>query len=178
MNIKHRWHLRGTIGLFALALLMLVLVLAACGDDDEDKAQLPTATTPSTPTATPTNSPTLTPTPSPPSSPTATAKPVPAPTATPTPTPTQTPAVTATPTPTTPVVLPVGLQFGQRFHEIHGNKLQLKCDFCHTLAKGAYSDPLAQVSNQADRRACLSCHKEGSAQPFFGDEWSKAKTGR
>ncbi len=100
----------------------------------------------------------------------------PAPTATPTavpPTPTLAPPVPA-PTP----VLTVGLKPGERFHDIHTSRLRLKCDFCHVRKVETYYDPLAQVFNLADRRACLSCHKEGGVQPFYGEEWSKAKVGR
>ena len=90
------------------------------------------------------------------------------------------PTITATtPVPTaTPAPLPLGLKIGERFHDVHATKLQLKCDFCHSETTDTYNDPLAQVSNQADRRACLSCHKEGGAQPFYGEEWIKANTGR
>ena len=69
----------------------------------------------------------------------------------------------------------IGMQSGERYHEIHTTKLQLKCDFCHTNATENYYDPLAQVSNLADRRACLSCHKEGAVQPFYGENWTEAK---
>ena len=69
----------------------------------------------------------------------------------------------------------IGMQIGERYHEIHTTKLQLKCDFCHTNMTETYYDPLAQVFNLADRRACLSCHKEGAAQPFYGEDWSEAK---
>ena len=88
-------------------------------------------------------------------------------------------AATPTPAPTpAKLALPVGMKIGERFHDIHTNKLQLKCDFCHGKAVETYHDPLAQVSNLADKRACLSCHKEGGAQPFYGEEWEKAKVGR
>ena len=77
--------------------------------------------------------------------------------------------------PPTPSSAAISMKFGERYHEIHTNKLQLKCDFCHTNSTETYYDPLAQVSNLADRRACLSCHKEGVAQPFYGEAWSQAK---
>lgn len=73
---------------------------------------------------------------------------------------------------------PIGMKLGERFHDIHTKKLKLKCDFCHVENGGTYNDPLAQVFNLADKRACLSCHKEGSAQPFFGEDWQKAKVKR
>lgn len=90
--------------------------------------------------------------------------------------PTPTPAPTATPKPTPPP--PLGMAIGQRFHDIHTTKLQVKCETCHPQAVGTYYDPLAQVSNLADRRACLSCHKEEAVQPFYGEAWGKAKVGR
>ena len=68
----------------------------------------------------------------------------------------------------------VGMQVGERFHNIHAGQLQLQCSFCHAEQAEGYLDPLAQVFNQADRRACLSCHKEGGAQPFYGESWDKA----
>lgn len=91
------------------------------------------------------------------------------------PTPTPKPPL-PTPAPTPPPA--VGMKVGERFHDVHTNKLQLKCDFCHVKATPTYNDPLAQVSNPADNRVCLSCHKEGGAQPFYGEEWNKAKVGR
>ena len=69
----------------------------------------------------------------------------------------------------------IGMGISERYHEIHTKKLELKCDFCHTNMTETYYDPLAQVSNLADRRACLSCHKEGGEQPFYGEAWSQAK---
>lgn len=86
------------------------------------------------------------------------------------PTPTPTPPPKATPAPP-----PIGMLIGERYHDIHINKLQVKCETCHTKAVETYNDPLAQASNLADRRACLSCHKEDTAQPFYGEAWSKAK---
>jgi len=68
----------------------------------------------------------------------------------------------------------VGMRLGERFHTIHTTQLQLQCAFCHVQQVEAYQDPLAQVFNQFDRRACLSCHKEGSVQPFYGESWNKA----
>ena len=80
--------------------------------------------------------------------------------------------------PTEPIPAPtsvaIGMNVGERYHDIHANKLALKCDFCHTSTTETYYDPLAQVSNLADKRACLSCHKEGGAQPFYGEDWAKA----
>lgn len=73
---------------------------------------------------------------------------------------------------------PVGMKIGERFHDIHTNKLQLKCEACHTKGSATYNDPLAQVVNLADNRACLSCHTEGGSQPFYGEEWNKAKVER
>lgn len=145
------------IGLLVIAIevMALLITVVAC-------APAPTPTpVPLTPTPTP-----VPPTPRPP-----TVTPVP-PTATPVP-----PAPTATPVPPTPA-LPVGLKSGERYHDVHVNRLQLKCDFCHVEKAETYHDPLAQVFNLADRRACLSCHKEGGVQPFYGEEWSKAKVGR
>lgn len=121
-----------------------------------------------TPTPAPTLSPPLAPSPTPPPKPTSTLTP----TATPVPSPTPKPAPTPTPVP------PLGMKIGERFHDVHTGKLQLKCDFCHAKAVETYRDPLAQVSNPTDKRACLSCHKEGRAQPFYGEEWDKAKVGR
>ncbi|MBI2288253.1 MAG: hypothetical protein HYU83_04685 [Chloroflexi bacterium] len=83
------------------------------------------------------------------------------------------PALTPSPTLTPPAL--IGMKFGERYHEIHTTELQLKCDFCHTNITETYYDPLAQVSNLADRRACLSCHKEGAEQPFYGANWTEAK---
>ena len=83
------------------------------------------------------------------------------------------PAVTVPQAAAPPLV--IGMEIGERYHEIHTSKLQLKCDFCHTNMTETYYDPLAQVSNLADKRACLSCHKEGSAQPFYGEAWGQAK---
>lgn len=91
----------------------------------------------------------------------------PAPEANP-PAPTEVPQVTAPPP-------AIGMGIGERYHDIHVNELKLKCEFCHVKAPSTYDDPLAQVSNLADRRACLSCHKEEGAQPFYGEAWSKAK---
>lgn len=62
----------------------------------------------------------------------------------------------------------------ERFHTIHTRTLNLDCSFCHGQARLTYNDPLAQVFEPVDKRACLSCHKEGGAQPFFGDDWQKA----
>ncbi|MEK7777713.1 MAG: cytochrome c3 family protein [Chloroflexota bacterium] len=90
----------------------------------------------------------------------------------PAPTPTATP--TATPTRTTTAILPIGMQPGQRYHDIHVNRLALQCTVCHAKTTPTYQDPLAQVFNLADRRACLACHKEGTTQPFYGEEWQKA----
>ena len=106
------------------------------------------------------------PAPTPTAAPTAT--PMPAPTATPTPAPTATPTRTPTPIP------PIGMQPGQRYHDIHVNRLALQCTVCHAKTTPTYQDPLAQVFNMADRRACLACHKEGTTQPFYGEEWQKA----
>lgn len=133
---------------FLVAMILLIAGAVAC-----ERAPKPTpAPTPApTPLATPTAAPT---------------------TAATAPRPTTTPASTAKP------VLPVGLKIGERFHDIHTNDLKLKCETCHAKAVETYNDPLSQVSNLADQRACLSCHKEGSAKPFYGDEWSKAKVGR
>lgn len=110
--------------------------------------------------------PTLTPSPTAILMPTST--PTPPPTATPMPTSTPTPPPTATPVPA------IGMGIGQRYHDIHVNRLDLQCAFCHTQATPTYYDPLAQVFNLADRRACLSCHKEETLQPFYGEEWQKA----
>ncbi len=71
----------------------------------------------------------------------------------------------------------VGMKLGERFHNIHSTQLQLQCGFCHVQRVEAYQDPLAQVFNQFDTRACLSCHKEGGAQPFYGESWDKASVG-
>lgn len=87
----------------------------------------------------------------------------------------ETPATTTTAPAAPAAPLAIGMKFGERYHEIHTTKLQLKCEFCHTSMTETYYDPLAQVSNLADRRACLSCHKEGAAQPFYGEAWSQAK---
>lgn len=83
----------------------------------------------------------------------------------------------------TPVQAPapgaaVGMKVGERFHDIHTNRLQVKCETCHVSGSTTYSDPLSQVSNPVDKAACLSCHKEGGKQPFYGEEWNKAKVGR
>ena len=91
--------------------------------------------------------------------------PIPAPAPSPTTAPAGTPAV-------------IGMKFGERYHDIHTNKLQLKCESCHVKMTETYYDPLAQVSNPADKRACLSCHKEGSVQPFYGEDWDQAKVRR
>ncbi len=91
-------------------------------------------------------------------------------------TPQPTPTPTATPTPGPTSVF--GMQLGQRFHTIHFNQLQLMCSFCHVSTVETYADPLAQVFNLADRRACLSCHKEGAVRPFYGEEWDQAQGGR
>lgn len=80
-----------------------------------------------------------------------------------------------TPAPVPTPVLKVGMSIGERYHDIHVNRLQLKCERCHTVAEETYNDPLAQAFNPADRRACLSCHAEGSALPFYGEGWAKAK---
>ena len=104
--------------------------------------------------------------------------------ASPTPTPTATPAPTATPTalpkpsPTPTPLPPIGMKLGERYHAIHTTQLALGCAVCHSASVAAYSDPLAPVSNLADRRACLGCHKEGSALPLFGEDWARAKVGR
>ena len=87
----------------------------------------------------------------------------------PAPTPTATPAPTATPT-----LPPIGMAFDQRYHTVHVTKLGLQCTVCHAKTTPTYQDPLAQVFNLADRRACLACHKEGTTQPFYGEEWQKA----
>lgn len=95
--------------------------------------------------------------------------------------PTLTPVPTPVPIPTTaPAETPVaiGMKFGERYHDIHTNKLELKCEFCHVKMAETYYDPLVQVSNPVDKRACLSCHKEGSAQPFYGENWDQAKVRR
>ncbi len=73
---------------------------------------------------------------------------------------------------------PIGMKLGERFHNIHTKTLKLKCDYCHSKEVETYNDPLAQVFRLTDKRACLSCHKEGSAQPFFGEDWQKAKVKR
>ncbi len=79
----------------------------------------------------------------------------------------------------TPTPMPnFGMRLDQRFHDIHVNRLQLRCDFCHVGTVETYYDPLAQVFNLADRRACLSCHKEGGVRPFYGEEWDEAQVGR
>ncbi|MBM2832302.1 MAG: Cytochrome c7 and related cytochrome c [Dehalococcoidia bacterium] len=78
------------------------------------------------------------------------------------------------PTPPT-TALPVGMKVDERFHDIHAKKLQLKCETCHATQGQTYSDPLAQTVNPVDKRACLSCHREGSSQPFYGETWDKAK---
>lgn len=96
----------------------------------------------------------------------------------PTPVPPTLAPVPSTPAPTPATVLTIGLKPGERFHDIHTSRLQIKCDFCHVKQVETYYDPLAQVFNLADRRACLSCHKEGGVQPFYGEKWSEAKTGR
>jgi hypothetical protein len=75
-------------------------------------------------------------------------------------------------------VLPVGMKADERFHEVHTKKLQLKCETCHATQGQTYSDPLAQSVMAVDKRACLSCHKEGSPQPFYGETWDKAKIER
>lgn len=72
----------------------------------------------------------------------------------------------------------VGMAVGQRYHAVHVDSLQLRCETCHSNAASDYQDPMAQVSNPVDKKACLSCHGPGSAQPFYGDEWQKAKVSR
>lgn len=75
----------------------------------------------------------------------------------------------------TPTPVAIGMKPGERYHDIHTDKLKLKCELCHSKVIGTYYDPLAQISNAADKRACLSCHKEGTVQPFYGESWDKAK---
>lgn len=136
------------IGLLVMAMGIMIALAVGCGATPV--AVSPTAApVPPTPTPVP-------PTPKPP-----TATPVP-------------PTATLAPTPE----LTVGLKSGERYHDIHVNRLQLKCEFCHVKQVETYQDPLAQVFNLADRRACLSCHQEGGVQPFYGEEWSKAKVRR
>ena len=147
---------------FLIAMILLIAGAVAC-----ERAPKPT------PAPAPVTTPTVA----------AVATPVATPTAAPTPvatTPRPAPPLppTPAPTPAPKPVLPVGLKIGERFHDIHTNDLKLKCETCHAKAVETYNDPLSQVSNLADRRACLSCHKEGSAKPFYGEEWSQAKVGR
>lgn len=73
---------------------------------------------------------------------------------------------------------PVGMKLGERYHAVHVDGLKLKCDTCHVRAVDEYYDPMAQVFNLVDKRACLSCHSEGSSQPFYGEDWRKAKVSR
>ncbi len=68
----------------------------------------------------------------------------------------------------------MGMKIGERYHDIHLNRLGLQCAVCHSPKGDTYRDPLAQTYNPVDKRACLSCHKEGSVQPFYGEEWEKA----
>ncbi|MDO8751331.1 MAG: cytochrome c3 family protein [Dehalococcoidia bacterium] len=132
--------------IFGGILLFLLTIFAACTGPAPTPTAAPTATPMPTPTATPTRTPT----------------------ATPMPTPTATPTRTPTPIP------PIGMGIGQRYHDIHVNRLALQCTVCHVKTTPTYQDPLAQVFNLADRRACLACHKEGTTQPFFGEDWQKA----
>ena len=69
---------------------------------------------------------------------------------------------------------PIGMKLGERFHEVHTTKLNLKCETCHVKQAETYYDPMSQVSNPVDNRACLSCHAESSVQPFYGANWGKA----
>ena len=70
--------------------------------------------------------------------------------------------------------LPAGLLPGERYHDLHTSKLNLKCETCHVKQVETYYDPMAQVSNPVDNRACLSCHAESSVQPLYGANWGKA----
>lgn len=70
--------------------------------------------------------------------------------------------------------LPVGMKLGERFHDVHTSKLNLKCAVCHSQQTDTYFDPMAQVTSAADKRACLSCHKESGVQSFYGQDWDKA----
>ncbi|MFH1141927.1 MAG: cytochrome c3 family protein [Chloroflexota bacterium] len=70
---------------------------------------------------------------------------------------------------------PLGMQMGERFHAIHVDRLALKCDSCHSATAASYADPLAQVSNPADKMACLACHQQGGVRPFFGEQWQQAR---
>ena len=151
---------------FLMAMILLIAGAVAC-----ERAPKPTPAP--APITTPTVAAVATPASTPVATPTAAPTPVPT---TPRPAPPLPP--TPAPTPAPKPVLPVGLKIGERFHDIHTNDLKLKCETCHAKAVDTYNDPLAQVSNLADRRACLSCHKEGGAKPFYGEEWSKAKVGR
>jgi len=71
----------------------------------------------------------------------------------------------------------VGMKPGERYHEVHVDGLKLQCATCHAKGNEDYNDPLAQVFNAVDKKACLSCHSSGS-QPFYGDDWQKAKVSR
>ena len=72
----------------------------------------------------------------------------------------------------------VGMKQGERYHAVHVDGLQLRCDSCHSSAAQDYYDPMAQVSNPVDKKGCLSCHGPGSSQPFYGGDWQKAKVSR
>lgn len=83
-------------------------------------------------------------------------------------------ATPATVPPVSPVSKLPSMAVEGTFHEIHTQKLQLKCTQCHTQKVETYYDPLAQVSNLADRRACLSCHKEGTLKEWYGTNWQSS----
>ncbi len=154
--------LKGSWVILACSIAMILLIAGAIACERAPKT-------------TPTPAPVTTPTQAAVANPIATPTPAPTPVAT---TPRPTPPLPPPPAPTPKPILPVGLKIGERFHDIHTNDLKLKCETCHAKAVETYNDPLSQVSNLADQRACLSCHKEGSAKPFYGDEWSQAKVGR
>jgi len=155
--------------LLVLIGLMLTAGLAACGSEPTPTPQTTAATTPTAsppPLSSSTKTTAATTTPSSPSTspPPSSTKPA-------------APTATASPTPTQTVRPALGISFGERFHDTHTSKLQLKCDFCHSKSVDTFSDPLAQTFNAVDKRACLSCHKEGGVQPFYGEDWTKANTG-
>ncbi|MBI4331929.1 MAG: hypothetical protein HY673_11670 [Chloroflexi bacterium] len=146
---------RSRLVFYSAAILSTILLLTAVGCEKEPPPT-PSATAqvrlPTTPATTPT------------------------PVATPKPPAVSTPAPTVAPKPAP--VLQIGMGVNERFHEIHTKKLNLACDFCHSATSQTYKDPLAQATNPADPRSCLGCHKEGGAQPFYGDNWQKAKVSK
>lgn len=73
----------------------------------------------------------------------------------------------------TPVL---GMALGGRFHTIHTGKLGLQCAACHVQEVEGYQDPLAQVFNLADKKACLTCH--GGARIFYGEDWQRSSVSR